>query len=145
MATKGKGSFMTHEERYQYLVNHQQGGTVTNYYRSAFYLLSGTEELFENSKKHTVYGIDFPPIKTSFRYEEIHLKTLVEIAESLYCCYEECKITPRLIALMPAPYFQWVVNAMHIAAGNCIPSIVEGKFELDFSPYEENNAQQQQD
>lgn len=127
---------MTQGERYQYLVEHQEGGKVTNYYRSAFYLLSATQELFEKSKKFAQYGIDFTPIKAKLFYHDQMLSVMVEIAENLYTAQEHCKITPRHIALLPEPYFDLVVRGMEIASGKCKVEVVEGEFDFSY-PYDQ--------
>ncbi len=124
---------MTHGERYQYLVEHQEGGKVTNYYRSAFYILSSTPFLFEKSKKYATGGIDFSMIKSFLHYGDSYLKVVVNVAENLYTSKEYCMITPREIALLPPSLFELVVEAMQIAAGNCSVEVVDGEFQFDFS------------
>ncbi len=121
---------MNHAERYQYLVEHQVGGKVTNYYRSAFYLLSATPELFEKSKKFAQHGIDFSSIKAKLLYQDQMLTVMVEIAENLYTANDHCKITPRHIALMPSPYLDWVIQALHLASGKDKVEVVNGTFEF---------------
>ncbi len=134
---------MEHPERYQYLVDHQIGGKVTNYYRAAFFLLSATEEMFEKSKEYATVGIEFTAIKAKLLYHDQMYSVLVDIAENLYTAHDQCKITPRHIALLPPPYFDWVIQAMHLAAGNCTLKVVEDEFSFDFTYYCMKDLKQQ--
>ncbi len=125
---------MSHAERYQYLVDHQVGGKVTNYYRSAFYILSATKELFEKSKPYTTEGIDFSPIKNRVSYEKRELFPLVDIAENLFTGSEDCRITAFLLSQLPVSHLELVVTALHISGGNYEVETKGTKFILDALP-----------